>query len=193
MRPKRPTDLLDTLIATVLHPVRSMEDQIARGDGWEEAPWRFWGVLAFVAIAGSFIFGASLALALPAAGSWAYAAIALAASAGVGWVLFGVVLLGMARKPIPHLAHASLVTMLFGEAVLELGVIANLLLRDFPGALILNIAIVALSNVIMLAVLVAQLRVLKMRTPLVIAIWFGILNTAGLAVFRIFYPEFFSF
>ena len=192
MTPKKPDNLIDALLDTFLHPVRGMREQVARGTGFEDAPSRLWGLLAFLAVAGSLLYGASLVLALPA-GSWSYAALALASSAGLAWVLFGIVLVGITRKPAAHLAHASLVAMMFGEAVLELGVIANFLLRDFAGALALNVAIVALSNIVMLAVLIAQLRVIGIRPATVAALWVGILNTAGLAIFRLFYPELFPF
>lgn len=193
MNPKKPDSLIDDLLATFLHPVRGMREQIARGPGLDTAPWRLWAALAFIAVAGSLLYGGSLALALPAAGGFGHAAVELAVSAGAGWVLFGMVLLGISRRPAAHVAHACLVAMMFGEAVLELGVIANLLLRDFPGTLALNITVVALSNLVMLGVLVAQLRALGIRPALAVALWFGILNTAGLAAFRLFYPQLFPF
>ena len=197
MNPNEPTDLLEAIIAHFLHPVRSMRAQIARGGGWEESPWKLWGVLAFIAVVGSLIYGATIALVLPA-GGWGYAAFALAASAGAGWILFGSVLLGITRNPAPLVAHACMVTMMFGEAVLELGVLANVAMGWLLGtpagtALAVNIGVVGLANVAMLAVLAAQLRQLHVSPALTAALWFGILNPAGLAAFRLFYPELFPF
>ena len=192
MSPNNPENWIDALLDTFLHPVKAMRDQLHRGAGWAAAPWRLWVALAVIAVVGSLIYGASLALALPANG-WLYAAIALAASAGAGWVLFGIVLIGMTRRPAPHLAHACLVTMMFGEAVLELGVIANLIFRDGGAPLALNIGIVAVSNVVMFAVMAGQLRVLGIRPIFTATLWFGILNPAAIAVFRLFYPELFPF
>lgn len=197
MKPEKPDDLLGELLDHLLHPRRCMRRQLERDAAWSEAPWGLWTVLGFIAVVGSLLYGASLVLALPAGAGW-FAALALAASAGFGWILFGFVLLALARKAAPHLAHACLVTMLFGEAVLEIGVLGNIVLwlvapASITTALVFNIALIAVSNIVMLVVLAAQLRELHIRPALVAALWFGILNPAGLAAFRLFYPALFPF
>jgi hypothetical protein len=136
-------------------------------------------------------------LVLPA-GDGRFAALALAPSAGIGWILFGAVSIALIRKSAPHLAHASLVTMLFGEAVLEIGVLGNFVMWligpvSISAALAFNIALIAVSNIVMLTVLATQLREFKVRPALTAALWLGILNPAGLAAFRLFYPALFPF
>ena len=196
-RPPGPDDLLGALLAHLLHPVDSMRQQISCGRSWSASPWRLWVIFAAIAIVGSLLYGATLALVLPVRG-WGYASLALTASAGVGWVLFGPVLAGVSAKPANHLAHASLVAMLLGEAVLELGVLANISIAlFFPMApapvLAINLVIVAAANLAMLVVLCAQLRLLDVRPTAIAALWFLILNPAGLACFRLFYPDLLPF
>ena len=197
MRPDGPKDPLSELFEHLLHPVQGMRRLVGRGRDWSQMPWGLWWLLALIAVAGSAIYGATLTLVLPAGGWW-FSAAALTLSATAGWALLFPVLAGVTRRPAPHLAHACLVTTLFGEGVLEIGAIANLtmwwLADPSPAfALAFNIALVAVSNLVMLAVLTAQLRVIRIRPALSAALWFGILNLAGLAAFRIFYPGLFPF
>jgi hypothetical protein len=197
MKPEKPNDLLGDLLDHLLHPRRCMRRQLDGEGDWPGAPWRLWVVLAFIAVAGSLLYGASLVIVLPAGDGW-FAALALATSAGFGWILFGVVAIALIRKSAPHLTHACLVTMLFGEAVLEIGVLGNFVMWligpvSIFAALAFNIALIAVSNIVMLAVLAAQLRELKVRPALTAALWLGILNPAGLAAFRLFYPTLFPF
>ena len=193
MRPDEPSDLLGELLECLFRPRARFRRLIQREPTWTAMPWPLWSLLAFIAIAGSLLYGGSLGLVLPA-GNPAFEALAITVSAGAGWAVFAPVLLGITRRPAPQLAHACLVAMLCGEAVLELGIITNLLLAWLcpPTAstgLAINLAIVAISNLAMLAVLIAQLRLLKVHPFTIAALWLIILNPAALATFLRFYPS----
>ena len=194
MRPDEPSDLLSDLLDCLFHPVGRFRRLIQRKPSWAAMPWLLWSLLTFIAIAGSLLYGASVGLVLPD-GNPAFEAIAITLSAGAGWAVFAPVLLGITRLPAPQLAHACLVAMLCGEAVLELGIIINLLLAwlappTATTALTINLIVVAISNIAMLSVLIAQLRVVKVHPFTVAALWLVILNPAALATFLHFYPGF---
>jgi len=146
-----------------------------------------------VAVAGSLIYGASLASAFPA---WSRggAAAWLALSAGLAWCLFGLVLLRIARKPWRVCLLACRVAMAFGEAVLVTGAGLNALgLTHAAGAVVhggnlpigaaANWLIVIVANVTMAVTLVLQMRVLNVPAGRILAAWCGVLNGGGAVLF----------
>src|SRR5688500_16731774 len=76
----------------------------------DQLPLRTWAGLTAIAISGSLIYGASLALVLPRwrpheTGLW------LTASAGLSWCVFGPVLVRVSQRSPFTCAHACLVSM----------------------------------------------------------------------------------
>lgn len=116
-------------------------------------PLPTWAGLVSIAVGGSAIYGASLSLRFP---GWrpAKGALWLALSAGLGWCVFGPSLLLVTRRNAFACAHACLVTMAYGEAVLLSAAAANLLQSRLPPAaqldpLRFNLVTVGLSNVLL--------------------------------------------
>ncbi len=193
MEPDPPTDLVAELLDHLFHPVRGMRRQLARGACWRDAPWPLWAALAAIAVVGTLCYGATAALVLPLGGP-AGVGLVLVLATGAGWLLFGAVLVALTGRPASHLAHACLVTMWVGEAILEFGLAGNLALwllaPDAAGvALGFNIAALGLANLAMAAALAAQLGAMRVRPALALALWFGILNPAALAVLRLLRPD----
>jgi len=153
-------------------------------------PYGAWGGLAGIAVAGSSLYGASLALVLPA---WrpARGALWLALSAGAGWLVFGPALVLVSRRNPFSLAHACLVTMAYGEAVLVTGAALNALLaltappqRVAPAPF--NLAWVGLSNVVMATALTLQLRAIDVPARRTLLLWAVGLNGSGALFFTFF-------
>jgi len=173
---------------TFLHAVRA-----ARGEGRLNPRFRLWLVCAFVAVAGSLSFGASLGAVLPEARGFWYPAFALTVAAGGGWMLLGAALLIFTRASLTNSVHTCLVAMVCGEAVLVPAAGANFLLAAFTGiapvaALVFNVALVALSNILMAAVVATRLRRVGVPVARTLALWILVLNASGLVLFRLFYP-----
>jgi len=148
-----------------------------------------WITYACIAVFGSFFYGASLAATSDLAGSGSYAAIALAVSAGAGWIIFGLCCLVFLRPPLVPFIHACLVTMACGEAVLAVGALLNF--AGLTNTVIFNSIWVAISNVTMLGILTSQFSKIGIRAPITIALWMVVLNGIGLLVFAFFYPDIF--
>ena len=158
-------------------------------------PYRTWAWLTFIAVAGSCLYGASLALALPRVNP-VKGAFWLALSAGLAWCVFGPALVLLTRRNLFTLAHACLVTMAYGEAVLMAGALINLWLgfaSALPGnaggdptAPAINIACIALSNLVMAASLARQLQVLGVPVGKTLLAWIVILNGSGALFFWLF-------
>ena len=146
-------------------------------------PLLTWGLLTGIAVIGSCLYGASLSLVFP---QWRPTASALwlALSAGMGWCVFGPVLVAATRRNAFTLAHACLVTMAYGEAVLVTGALLNVMLRWTnlmaavpPGPF--NLAWVTLSNIVMAAVLTVQLGAIQVPKWKTLLIWMAALNGSG--------------
>jgi len=154
---------------------------------WLTVPWRVWGALVAVAVGGSCLYGASLSLVLP---RWRLGSGAawVALSAGLAWCAFGPGLVVLTRRHPLALAHACLVTMACGEAVLTTAAAWNLWLRltgrwrRLPAGRA-NLAWVALSNVVMAAALATQLRSLGVPIRTTLAAWFAMLDGVGAVLF----------
>lgn len=122
-------------------------------------PWSSWAAFTAIALAGSALYGASLAAALHLHASLG-AALWLTLSAGAGWFAFGPAMILAARAPSWPCAHACMVAMVWGEVALVIAAVANLALLPEPAVLPFNLAWVALTNLLMAALVAAQLRAL---------------------------------
>jgi hypothetical protein len=159
------------------------------GPGEEETPWRQWAALAFVAVAGSCLYGASLSLTLV---GWdiVSAALWLALSAGLAWCVFMPVLAWVARVGLVVCFDACLATMAFGEVVLTSGALANVVLwsrGSIVHAAAINAIIVVISNVVMAVALASQLRARGVSIVRVLAAWMLALNGSGALFFYALY------
>lgn len=199
----------------VLEPERTFSNRgvFAVFDTWSGG----WTTLAVVAIVGSLVYGATLALVLP---HWPLdaAAVWLTFSAGFAWQLLGLGLVGICRRHVLLVAHACLVTMSWGVAInLAIGIV-NLILwcagltpgaagADDPGplfalpagmadlvgreavplALAVNLALLVVCNAAMLGVLVAQFRVLGVAWWRPTLAWLLLLNGGGIVGGIVFY------
>lgn len=146
-----------------------------------------WLVYTMIAVVGSLFYGASLATSSDLAGSGSYAAIALAASAGAGWVFFGISCLFILRPRLGDFVHACLVTMVIGEGVLAVGAVLNF--SGLAGTVAFNVLWVALSNITMLVILARQLLKIRIPVPVTVTLWMLFLNGSGVLIFALFYPN----
>ncbi len=163
-------------------------------DAWlarstDRNPWGRWGAFLAVAIGGSLLYGASLGLVLV---DWKVvaAAVWLALSAGLAWCVLIPVLCRIGKVRLARCFDACLVTMAFGEIVLTVGAAINGLLwwrGAVAHAALLNVAVVAISNVIMALVLARRLRPHGVARGRVWAAWMVALNGSGAVFFLIFY------
>jgi hypothetical protein len=151
-------------------------------------PWRTWTLLVLIAVGGSCTFGASLALQFPGWRPGAGAAW-LALSAGLAWCLFGPALILLTRRSPWTLAHACLVTMAYGDGVLQLAAIGNVLglARVLGGPTIFNSGMVLLSNCVMAYAVTAQLRSIGVAPWRTLTAWMLVLNGSGALFFALFY------
>lgn len=139
-------------------------------------PWSAWVPLGLIAVVGSLVYGASLALRLP----WSRSGSAwwLTLGSGLGWLVLGPVLRKVTGLPWRVLGHACLVTMAYGEGVLMLGAALNAWMpTSHPG--LLNAGIVLTSNVIMGAALARLLSALGVQPLRTWACWTVALNGSG--------------
>ena len=148
-------------------------------------PYRVWAELTAIA----FLYGASLSLAIP---GWnpRNGALWIAASAGLGWCVLGPVLIAVTRRRPFTLAHACLTTMAYGEGVLVVGALLNLLayaLGITAGMAVFNICWVGLSNVVMVATLTPQLAAIGVPAGTTLLCWILALNGSGAVFFAFFY------
>jgi hypothetical protein len=148
-----------------------------------------WSVLTGVAIGGSLLYGATLSLVLPDWSAFA-AALWLALSAGLAWCVLIPALCRFANVRPVDCIDACLVTMACGEIVLSAGAVINTMLwwsRAVEHGAVLNMGIVAISNVTMALVLVRCLRPHNVSAGRVWTIWMVALNGSGAAFFLLFH------
>lgn len=170
---------MPTLFASLRHPRLTLK-AFAIAPSW---PVTAWSALTAIAVIGSCIYGASLALVLP----WdpRGSALWLAISSGLGWCILGPVLILVMGQSPKALAHACLVTMAYGEGVLFIGALLNLFVRvTHPG--LVNAVVIAISNVVMASALTSQLRVLGIPPWKTLACWMLALNGSGALFFFLF-------
>jgi hypothetical protein len=148
-----------------------------------------WSVFFLIAIFGSLLYGASMSLVFPGLALGAGALLILL-SAGLGWFVFGPLLLLVSKRPPLLCAHACMVTMVYGEAVLALGALGNLLLWASGLTLYLatpwNSLALLTGNLTMAVVLASQLRVLGVPLRRTLLVWVLGLNGSGTLFFWFF-------
>ncbi len=175
-----------TILDCLRRPIPSL--QAVDGAPLSRLPWMAWVWLVLIAVGGSCLYGASLAAVFP---GWrpGRGAAWLALSAGIAWCCFGPVLIGLSRRRPWSLAHACLVTMAYGEAVLQLAALGNLLLvTRMPGlAVPYNGAAVGAANLVMAGMLALQLRSLEVPAVVTLSAWMVVLNGGGALLFALFY------
>jgi hypothetical protein len=146
-----------------------------------------WSLLTAVAVAGSLLYGASLAPVWPGFDIRG-AALWLAASAGLAWCVFIPTLIAITRRGWAECVDACLVTMAWGEVVLIGGAAINVLLwrNGVTDARTANAIVIAISNVVMALVLARRLA--GVPPGRVYAAWMLVLNGAGAVFFLVLYP-----
>ena len=177
-----------TFAACLLRPRAAMTALSQRGLVPREM-MPVWALFFLIAVLGSLLFGASMSLVFPGLELGAGALLILL-SAGLGWFVFGPLLLLVSRKPALLCAHACMVTMAYGEAVLALGALGNLLLwaagLTASLATLWNSLALLAGNLTMAAVLASQLRVLGVPLRSTLLLWVLGLNGSGAFFFWFF-------
>jgi hypothetical protein len=130
-----------------------------------------WGWLVAIAVLGTILYGSALPRNMT---------LRLLGATALSWCLFGPCLVLLTRKSALSCAHACLVTMTYGIAVLAVGAGLSHLLSPAPP---FHIAWVALSNAIMATALIRQLEVLEVRPWRTLLAWTVVLDGAGIALF----------
>jgi hypothetical protein len=114
----------------------------------------------------------------------------LALSAGLAWCVFIPFLWKATGLPFGACLLSCLVTMAGGEVVLCSGALVNVLLAANAATVHagdINLAIVAISNVAMLAILAAQLRAHGVPVRRTAVWWMAVLNGSGALFFAVFH------
>lgn len=180
-----------SLWSALRHPRTHMRQFAATPPDLSTLPVPTWASLVSIAVGGSAIYGASLSLRFP---GWrpTSGALWLALSAGLGWCVFGPTLVLVTRRNPCTCAHACLVTMAYGEAVLVSGALANLVQTHAPPHNQLdpthfNLATVGVSNVVMATALALQLRELGIPPAQTLLLWIAALNGSGALFFWLFH------
>lgn len=150
-------------------------------------PWPVWLALTAIAVLGSFLYGASLALAFAGFDPFGGAAW-IALSAGLGWCVFGPGLVLLSARSPWSCAHACMIAMAWGEALLFVGAIVNAALwlalgADSALALPFNLALFVVANITMGAVVDAQMRALGVPSWKTVVAWLVLLDGVGAAFF----------
>ena len=141
------------------------------GPAW----WLQSAALAAVAVGGSLFYGVSLTRVLPALRTGG-GPFLVAVCAGFAWCVFGPLLIAVTRLPILRCAHICLVSMAYGEAVLCIGAILNLIGAGTAAPAAMNIACVLISDVVMAAVFTLQLRMEGVSPKTALLLWILALN-----------------
>jgi hypothetical protein len=131
-------------------------------------------LLVGFAFGGSAIYAWSFS-GVPQREQWLPVAGAIGIAAGVSWVFFGLLLLGVTRcRPaVMAWADACLVTMAAGMTIKMTTVITNLLAP--PGAWF-HLAVLLTANLVMAFVFVRQAQRLGLGLWSALGLWFGALN-----------------
>lgn len=151
--------------------------------------WSGRAKLLGIAVVGSCLYGASLALVIP---GWAFgpAAIWLALSAGLAWLVFIPAFLRVTRLEWWNGVEACLATMACGEVVLVLGAVGNVLLawtRLVEHAAAINGLVVLISNITMAIVLARIVAGAGVRARQTLFWWMLALNGSGALFFWTFH------
>jgi hypothetical protein len=146
-------------------------------------PLATWAALFAIAVSGSLLYGASLALVWPRFTAGA-GALWILAAAGLGWLVFGPALILVTRRRALTCAHACMITMAYGEAALAVGAAVNVALwLAGAGGAGFNLAWLFVANAVMAASLAAQLKALGVPPARTLAVWILALDGAGALFF----------
>jgi hypothetical protein len=174
-------------LKSLRHPLAQLIALDSLQPGCGNVPLFCWSILVFIAVGGSCLYGSSLAFVIEGFQPGP-SALLLTLSGGFAWCIFGPILVLVTRRNAIVLAHACLVTMAYGEAVLAVGALLNLsglpaagLASMDPSAF--NCAWVALSNVVMALALSIQLAALKVPPWKTLLTWTLVLNGSGIGLF----------
>ena len=131
-------------------------------------------LLTAVAFGGSTLYALSFAN-VPERARWLPIAAAIGIAAGVSWIVFGLVLLGVTRRrpSIWHWADVCLRTMAVGMTIKMTTVLANLVAPPGAG---FHLAVLLVANLTMAGMFVAQARPLGVSLRAGLGLWFGVLN-----------------
>lgn len=181
---------MDDLLENFLSPRRFLRGVVRSG----RIPFGLWSIYVGIALLGTGLFGYSFGLVFTESGTpWGWAWV-ITGAAAAGWAVFlpAMVLLSGGIRRSTGAIHACLVTMVYGEAILEVGTILNLLgyWRDSLApdhALTANAALVVVSNGAMALAICAQMRVLEVAVWKTLSLWFAALNGVGALVFWTLY------
>lgn len=136
--------------------------------------WPHRVLLCGIAFAGSAVYAWSFA-GVPEREQWLPVAGAIGFAAGVSWVLFGILILTVARcRPsVMAWADACLITMAAGITVKMATVVANTI---SPPSAVFHLAVLMAANLTMAFVFIRRAQRLGVRPLLAAALWFGALN-----------------
>jgi len=175
-----------TLFGSIVAPKRQIKAVEETVKIHAPLPWRAWIGFALIAIVGSALYGGSLAIAIPQI-DLIKGALWLTLSAGFAWLIFGPGLVWLSKKPLLTCAHACLVTMAYGEGVLLVGALLNVVIARSglkpPFSIAFNFGWVALSNLVMLAALCLQLKTISVPLWKSLLGWFLLLDGSGALFF----------
>lgn len=172
------------LIKALLHPVQALSNYEHQSGGW----WALWSKLSLIAIGGSLIYGASIAM---VSDGWQLGrgALWLTLSAGLSWIIFMPILAWSLKLRLGAILQACLITMAYGEMVLVGGAMINLIIKYLyydVDVLVVNLTIIGISNLVMMTALAKQLKVLNISWQHTIKLWLLVLNGSGAIFFMIF-------
>lgn len=162
------------LLTRLRHPIQGIKEFDKEVESVGQVPLWTWLSLVLIAVLGTCIYGASVNLAFPGwlSGSGAFF---LTLSTGLSWCLFGPVLILATKLRKFTCAHACLITMAYGEAILFIGACLNyvMVLSSVPKSTqeVVNCSIVVVSNLVMCEMLAIQLEALGVRKLKTLLIW----------------------
>jgi len=170
------------------YPREQLRALDTRPPSWANLPYRLWTGLAVMTVGGSVLYGASLNLVIP---QWRPAEGALALAACLGWCVFGPALVFLTQRSALTCAHACLVTLAYGGAVLVTMAGINALLGITSGQRIVNpidvnLACLAFCSGVMTAALALQLQEVRVPIWKTLLAWMAILNGSGAAFYWLF-------
>lgn len=162
------------LLTGLRHPVRGIREFDEQVQSIDQLPLWTWLSLVLIAVFGTCLYGASVNVAFP---GWlsGRGALLLTFATGVSWCLFGPVLILATKLRKYTCAHACLITMAYGEAILFVGACLNYVMVlnpvPKPEQEAMNCGIVLVSNIVMCGMLANQLEALGVRRLKILLIW----------------------
>ena len=178
------------LYTCLRHPAATMKALYSMPLSVSLVPVTPWVTMTGISIGGSLVFGWSVGQVLHAQLK-ANVALWFALSAGVSWCIFGPILILVTKRSPLLLAHACLVSMCYGEGILIIGALLNILIYTtdlasmLPSRAVFGLdgVVVALSNVIMAISLAVQLKNADVSVWQTLLLWNVALNGLGIVLF----------